>query len=141
LAAKLTRSQFGPAAGASGGRAPYAAKFSPPEFLRLDQREIGALLDTLRDPLATQVFMLVLAHGLFENGEFLGGYARLMELCTPPQPERGRRRAGPTYKQLRRAIDDLVAANLLWRNASSNAAQGQLRLRAVPRKTKARPAN
>jgi len=135
----MTRARIGPAAGASGGRAPYAAKVKPPDFIRLDQRELATLLDTLRDPLASQIFLLILAHGLFENGEFLGGYARLMELCTPPHPERGRRRPGPSYKQVRRAIDDLVAMRLVWRNSTANENQGQLRLKVTPRKTKPRP--
>ena len=135
----MSRSQYGPAAGSPGGRDPYLTKFKPPEFLRLDKRELDVLLDKLRDPLAAHVFLLILAHGLFENGEFLGGYARLMDLCRPSHPERGTRRPGPSYKQLRRVVDDLVEFKLLWRDAGNNAAQGQLRLRAVPRKTKARP--
>jgi hypothetical protein len=132
-------SSHGPAAGTTKGRAPFLAKFKPPEFLRLDKRELDALLDKLRDPLASQVFLLVLAHGAFENGEFLGGYARLMDLCRPSHPERGTRRPGPTYKQMRRVVDDLVECGLLWRNAGSNEAQGQLRLHAVARKTNVRP--
>jgi hypothetical protein len=135
----MSKSQYGPAAGSSGGRDPYLTKFKPPEFLRLDKRELDTLLDKLRDPLASQVFLLILAHGLFENGEFLGGYARLMDLCRPSHPERGTRRPGPTYKQLRRVVDLLVECKLVWRDAGNNAAQGQLRLRAVARKTKPRP--
>jgi hypothetical protein len=104
-----------------------------PDFIRLERNELGQLLHVLRDPLTTHVYMLLLVHTDFKTGEFLGGYHRLMELCTPPQPERGRRRAGPSMWQLRRVIDDLVSAVLVWRNARQNAAQGQLRLKVIPR--------
>ncbi|MCM2250835.1 MAG: hypothetical protein NDJ19_00610 [Ramlibacter sp.] len=133
-------SQYGPAAGASGGRAPLLSVVHVPEFLRLDHAELAALLGKLRDPLCTHVFILVLAHGLFENGEFLGGYARLMDLCRPSHPERGTRRPGPSMKQIRRAVADLIGMGLLSRDAGANKAQGQLRLRAMPRQTKLRPA-
>lgn len=127
-----------PAAGASGGRAPLPATFFTPGFVRLDAAELAALLHRYRDPLASHVFLLVAAHSVFESGEFLGGYARLMELCTPPQPERGPRRAGPSMWQMRRAVDDLVAAGLV-RRGTENQAQGQLRLWIKPRKDKAAP--
>lgn len=104
-----------------------------PDFLRLEQSEIHRLLHVLRDPLSTHVYMLLLAHSDFKKGEFLGGYHRLMELCTPPQPERGKRRAGPTYEQLRRVVRDLVTIALAWRDNAQNAAQGQLRLGVIPR--------
>ena len=104
-----------------------------PEFLRLEKYELQSLLHVLRDPLATHVFLLLQAHSDFKSGEFLGGYHRLMELCTPPQPERGRRRPGPSYQQLRRVIDDLIALALAKRDASANALQGQLRLQLTPR--------
>lgn len=133
------RSQYGPAAGASGGKAPFPATISVPAFIRLDARELDGLLQKLRDPLAVHVFLLVLIQTKFTQGEFLSTYARLKELCTPPQPERGKRRQAPTYKQLRRVIDDLEAVSLLWRDKGSNEAQGQLRLRTVPRAIKARP--
>lgn len=126
------RSQYGPAAGAPGGAAPRLAKLHTPQFLRLDQGELQTLLDVLRDPLVTQVFLLMQAFSDFRTGEFLGTYARLMDLCTPPAPERGRRRSGPTYKQLRRAVDDLVAIGLA-RRGESNESQGQLRVYLPPR--------
>lgn len=109
------------------------ATLSVPEFLRLEQGELNSLLHVLRDPLATQIYLLLLAHADFKTGEFLGGYHRLMELCTPPIPERGRRRPGPSYWQVRRAVDDLIAARHVWRNAAANEAQGQLRLKVTPR--------
>lgn len=71
--------------------------------------------------------MLIRGHSVFETGEFLGSYAGLMELCTPPQPERGKRRPGPSMKVLRRSIDDLVAHGVLERGLK-NLEQGQLRL-------------
>lgn len=110
-----------------------------PDFLRLEQSEIHSLLHVQRDPLTTHVFLLLLAHTDFKTGEFLGGYHRLMELCTPPQPERGRRRPGPSYEQLRRVVRDLVEFALVRRDAGKNLAQGQLRLHLVPRDKKAAP--
>ncbi|MBB1073632.1 hypothetical protein HUU62_04315 [Rhodoferax sp. 4810] len=116
-----------PAAGASGGRAPLPATYFPARFLNIEQAELAALLNQLRDPLCTHVYMLIHGHSVFETGEFLGSYAGLMELCTPPQPERGRRRAGPTLEVLRRAINDLVNVGMLTRG-ETNREQGQLRL-------------
>lgn len=108
-----------------------------PEFLFLEHEELRVLLHVLRDPLATHVHMLLLTHSNFATGEFLGGYHRLMELCTPPQPERGKRRPGPSLEQLRRVVRDLIEHALVMRNAAANAAQGQLRLQLKPRDQKA----
>ena len=108
-----------------------------PEFLFLEHEELRVLLHVLRDPLATHVHMLLLTHSNFATGEFLGGYHRLMELCTPPQPERGKRRPGPSFEQLRRVVRDLIDNALVMRNAAANAAQGQLRLQLKPRDQKA----
>lgn len=105
-----------------------------PEFIRLEQGELYKLLHVLRDPLATQIYLLLLVHADFTTGEFLGGYHRLMELCTPPVPEQGRRRPGPSYWQVRRVTDDLIKQVMVWRDAARNEAQGQLRLKVVPRK-------
>lgn len=127
-----------PAAGASGGRPPLPATFFSPDFVRFDSAENDTLLHRLRDPLVSHVYWLIAAHSVFETGEFLGGYARLMELCTPPRPERGPRRPGPSMWQMRRAIDDLVTAGLA-RRGDENQAQGQLRLWIRPRKDKATP--
>lgn len=126
------RAKHGPAAGSPGGAAPRLAKLHTPQFLRFDQGELQTLLDVLRDPLVTHVFALMQAFSDFRTGEFLGSYARLMDLCTPPAPERGRRRPAPTYRQLRRAVDDLVAIGLA-RRGESNESQGQLRVYLPPR--------
>lgn len=85
------------------------------------------LFHVLRDSVAAHVYMLIYAHCVFTTGEFLGSYARLMELCTPPQPERGKRRPGPSMWTLRRCIDDLEAHGLI-RRGTGNEAQGQLRI-------------
>lgn len=116
-----------PAAGASGGRAPLPAVIHVPRFLNHEQGELHVLLNNLRDPLCTQLYMLIESFCVFETGEFLGSYAALMELCTPPRPERGRRRPGPSMRVVRRAVADLESAGLL-RRGSSNAEHGQLRL-------------
>lgn len=108
-----------------------------PEFLFLSHDELRILFNVLRDPLATQAYQLMLMHSNFQTGEFLGGYHRLMELCTPPQPQAGKRRPGPSLQQLRRVVGDLIAEGLVSRDAAANAAQGQLRLQLRPRDQKA----
>lgn len=128
-----------PAAGAKGGPAPLPAGLQVPAYLRLEGDELHAVLGVLRDPLAGYLYLLLLVQMRFTDGEFMASYARLMELCTPPQPERGRRRYGPTYKQLRRAVDDLAAVGLVHRG-DGNEAQGQLRLFLTPRKNAQKPA-
>lgn len=90
------------------------------------------MLHVLRDSRAVHLFLLLLTQMRFTEGHFLSTYARLMELMTPPQPERGRRRSGPTYKQLRNALDVLVSVDLV-RRGRDNEAQGQLRLWLAPR--------
>jgi hypothetical protein len=116
-----------PAAGASGGPAPLPATYFVPEFIRLDRYELDAIYHRLRDPLAGHLYLLIAGHCVFSTGEFLGNYARLMELCTPPQPERGPRRKGPSLEMVRRALRDLEAVGLVTRG-EDNQAQGQLRL-------------
>lgn len=126
-----------PAAGASGGARPLPATFFVPEFLRFDEDELNILMHVLRDSLCTQLYMLIKGHCVFTTGEYLGTYARLMELCTPPAPERGRRRYQPSYETVRRALRDLEAHQLIERS-DANAPQGQLRL--WVRKFKNKPA-
>jgi len=129
-----------PAAGSSGGRDPLPAGIHLPDFMRLEQHELVTLLHVLRDPLAAHLYLLLLTQMQYTSGIFLSSYARLMELMTPPKPERGRRLPGPTYKQVRRALQSLVDCKLVQRSAK-NAEQGQLRLRlasrAKPKKTQA----
>lgn len=127
-----------PAAGASGGPAPLPATFFPARYLNLEGEELRLLLHVARDAMATQLYLLIKAHSIFTTGEFIGGYARLIELCTPPQPERGKRRPGPSMWTVRRCIDDLIALGLLQRG-DGNEAQGQLRLWLTPPKNAATP--
>lgn len=104
-----------------------------PDFLTKYREELRVLLHVLHDPLVTHVYELLLAHCDLKTGEYQGGgYHRLIELSTPPQPERGRRRVGPTMKQMRDAVDDLVHHGLVRRDAK-NSAQGTLRLWLTPR--------
>ncbi len=107
-----------------------------PDFLRLEKRELHSLLNTLRDPLTVHLYLVLLAHADFERGDLLTNYARLRVLMTPPQPERGKRLPAPTLKQVRRAVDWLIAVNLVKRDAEENAAQGLLKLRVRPRAKK-----
>ena len=107
-----------------------------PDFLLLDNQELNVLFNVLRNTLTTHVHVLLVMHSNFATGEFLGGYHRLMELCRPPQPERGKRLPGPSLQQVRRAIQDLINQGIVMRNAALNAAQGQLRLFLKPREQK-----
>lgn len=120
------------AAGTTRGRAPLPATLHAPDYIRLEKLELAALLNKLRSPLAVHTYLLLMTQMVYTSGEFLGGYARLMELMTPPPPERGRRREGPTYKQVRTAVADLIAVGLVTRG-DTNEEQGQLRLFLAPR--------
>ena len=93
----------------------------------MEAPELNLFFNVLRDPLCFQLYMLIRSHSVFETGEFLGSYAGLIELCTPPQPERGKRRPGPSMKVMRRSIDDLVRHGTMERGCK-NLEQGRLRL-------------
>ena len=114
-------------------KATFGATMQMPAFLQFEEHELNTMVNVLRDPLTTHVYMILQAGSVFKTGEFIGGYHRLMELSTPPQPERGARRAGPTYDQLRRVIADLEKLFLAKRDTTQNHAQGQLRLQLIPR--------
>lgn len=124
---------------------PFPATIFAPEFLRLQRHELAALLNVLRSPLATQIYLILVSQADFKTGWALVSYARLIELCTAPQPERGRRPAGPSLIQTRRAVDALIAAGIVKRNAEKNAHQGMLHLQIRPRtkpvRAKPRPAD
>lgn len=124
-----------PAAGAKGGPAPLVATIRAPEFLVLKQSELTKLLNVLHDALTTRLYLLLLAESDFSTGEVLTSYAHLMEMCAPPRPEKGGRGKGPTYKQVRVAIEQLITYELVKRNAEKNVAQGMLRLYVRKRKT------
>lgn len=115
------------AAGTTRGPAPLPAVIHAPAFVRLEKTEIASLLNKLRSPLALHVYMLLRCEMQFTTGQYLGGYARLMELLTPPIPERGRRRPAPTYKQVRNAVAELISVGLVERG-DKNEEQGELRL-------------
>lgn len=116
-----------PAAGTRQGPAPLPAAIHLPSRISLSFDELHTLMHMLREPLAAHTYLLLRAQADFTNGHILTTYARLMELMTPPRPERGARRPAPTYEQLRRVLRDLEAYGLLRREAAQNAAQGQLR--------------
>lgn len=107
---------------------PLPATIFTPDFVSLDGVELRPLLNQLRDPLCIHLFFLLVTQADFKTGQLLTNYARLIELCTPPQPERGRRMAGPTLKEVRRALDWLEGCNLVKRDKAENAAQGLLKL-------------
>lgn len=126
-----------PAAGASGGADPLLAAIHLPDFMRLEAHELAVILNILRDSLSAHLYLLLLTQMHYTSGEFLSTYARLMDLMTPPRPERGRRLPGPSYQQVRRALQSLIDHNLVKRS-TKNEEQGQLRLRLVSR---AKPKN
>lgn len=127
------------AAGTTKGPAPLPATLHAPDFLRLEKTELQALLNKLRSPLALHTYMLLLTQMRYTDGEFLGGYARLIELMTPPAPERGKRMPAPSMWDVRKAVADLIALGLVTRG-EKNEEQGQLRLFMAPRgKPKAAP--
>lgn len=107
---------------------PLPATIFVPKFIRLEGIELQPLLNGLRDPLCVHLFFLIVTQSNFNNGQLLTNYARLIELCTPPQPERGRRMEGPSEKQVRRALDWLEGARLIKRDRAENKAQGLLKL-------------
>jgi hypothetical protein len=111
---------------------PKTATLFVPKFITLWDEELYQLLHCLRVPLITHVYMLIRVQADFKTGHFMlgdgPGYDRLMELCSPPQPERGRRPEAPSRGQVRRSVDVLIKVGLLGREGDRNAAQGQLRL-------------
>lgn len=117
---------------------PLPATLFAPEYLRFDQVELQALLNNLRDPLCIALYFLICSQCNFKTGELITNYPRMIELCTPPAPERGRRMASPTLKQVRRAVDWLIDARLVVRNAAANEAQQVLRLKVRRRDAKPR---
>lgn len=116
-----------PAAGTRQGAAPLAAAIHLPSRISLTYDELHVLMHLLREPLAAHTYLLLRTQADFTSGHVLTTYARLMELMTPPQPERGLRRPAPTYEQLRRVLRDLEGQGLIRRDSGKNAAQGQLR--------------
>lgn len=117
---------------------PFDATIEAPSFLRLEHYECKQLMQVLRDALCFQLFMLICAESDFRTGEYNGSYGRLRALCTPPRPERGRSRPGPSLKVVRGAIDNLVSVGLVKRDALQNVTEGTLRLRVKARQKSAR---
>lgn len=113
---------------------PLPATIFTPDFLRLYHREISVLLNVLRSPLATHLFFLLLSQADFNTGEQITNYPRLIELCTLPAPERGRRKAPPSLWTVRNALDELEDHKLIQRNKAANTAQGTLRIKLKKRK-------
>lgn len=124
-----------PAAGEKGGATPKVSTIRCPEFLVLKHDELVKLLNVVHDGLATRLYMIFLNISDFKTGEVLTSYADLMSLCKPPKPEKGRPGKGPSYKQVRTAIEQLITCSLVKRNADKNEAQGLLRLYVRKRKT------
>lgn len=107
---------------------PLPATLFAPDFVRLEQKELQPLLNCLRYPLAVHLFLLIVSQADFKTGELVTNYPRLIELCTPPIPERGRRMAAPTLKQVRSTLDALEDQRLIKRNKEANEKQQTLRI-------------
>jgi hypothetical protein len=73
----------------------------------------------------------------FKTGEVATSYAQLVTLLTPDQPAHGRRLPAPTLKQVRSAMDELQAVELVARNQALNEAAGKLLLQVENRKSAA----
>ena len=115
------------------------ANVNLPDFLLLHRREMQAALNTGCMTCMALVW-LIAVHSDFKTGWFLGSYRRLRELMTPPKPERGPKPAGPSLQEVRTALDKLIAAQVLWRDAS-NLHNKQLKLRVWPRDVEAASAD
>lgn len=137
----MTRSKFGPAAGASGGAVPKLTRLVPPTYLRLGGPELDALWNRTGHELAGSLYLLLIGGSVFKGpqaGTFLGSYARLQALLRPPKPERGQWALPPTLKRVRTALAALESAGLIERDAENNQAQGQLRV-LLPHRMPPRP--
>lgn len=117
----------------------YKATVHVPDFLLLHGREMQAAINTgCRTCMA--LVWLIAVHSDFKTGWFLGSYARFQALMTPPKPERGPHPLGPSLQEIRAAIGKLIAAGVLWRDAS-NLHNKQLKLRLWPRDVEAASAD
>lgn len=106
---------------------------NPPDFLRFDRDELHRLF-TQCDALATHVYVLLKTQAEPSTGMVVvTTYARLIVQSTPPRPARGPARPGPTYSTMRRAVEQLVDAGLVKRDAAHNVMNGQLVLAVRPR--------
>jgi hypothetical protein len=124
----MSRSQYGPAAGTRRGPPIKPALLHPPERIVLRKDEM-LLLRSLSDYTTRGLYEALREMADFETGEiFPITYAQLKALGTPPKPQQGRPRPGPTYDVLRRMVYDLEAVGLVVRDRGANQAQGQLRL-------------
>lgn len=128
----MSRAHYGKAPGEKGGATPKRRKLKTPRYLTNQQAELEVLWDLLRYPLASHVYGVICMFSDFQDGGFLGSYAGLIDYCTQPRGERGRPLAGPSYKQMRTAVDLLVRMGLVVRG-EQNKEQGQLRLWVRPR--------
>lgn len=100
-----------------------------PRFLTLVQRELLNCLHIERDPLMTQVYLLLLCISDFKTGEVVTSYAYLAEMTSPPEREKGGRRGSTSEKQMQRRVAKLITYGLVARNPARNESQGVLRLR------------
>jgi hypothetical protein len=134
----VTRTLYGPAAGAKGGTAPLPVprQFAP-EFLTLSHVETDALWNRAGNGLAERLYPRLAGRAVFKGprkGWVEGAtgspltYAWLQAVLRPPRPEKGQWAPGPTLKQIRTALDALEAAGLIHRDRSGNQAQGMLQL-------------
>lgn len=97
-----------------------------PEFVTLYRWERVAIR-TL-SVWARELYQELVGLSSFKTGEISTSYAQLTAVLTPDQPPHGRRLPAPTLKQLRSAMDELQAADLIARNRALNIDAGKLTL-------------
>jgi hypothetical protein len=102
-----------------------------PNYMAWQKNEIHVIWNLLREAITIQIYGILVMESDYKTGEFSGTYNHIIELCTPPIPERGKRMPGPTMAQARRAIEQLVVNGLITRDADKNLAQGRLWLKVV----------
>lgn len=120
-------SQYGPAAGTRQGKTPDLSLLNPPEVLVLRRDEL-LQLRKLSDYTTRGFYEALCELSDFETGEVYrdASIAALQAFGTPPRPQQGPRRAGPSYEQIRRMLRELEALGLVRRDPAFNAAQGRL---------------
>ena len=109
-----------------------------PDFVTLYRWERVAL--RMLSGVARLLYEELVSLSSFKSGEISTSYAQLIALLTPDQPAHGRRLPAPTLKQIRTAMDELQAVDLIARNKALNIDAGKLTL-AVENRESARLRN
>lgn len=79
------------------------------------------------------LFQAIVAVSDFKTGAVTTHYARLIALLDCDQPQSGPRLPTYTIKQVRNALDQLVALGIVWRDSDDNRSNGELKIFIEPR--------